>query len=713
MNNNDTPQKGVSIGIPGYTILSELGKGGMATVYLAIQECFGRKVALKVMDPSLLADQTFGERFLREARIVAGLSHPHIIAVYDVGAHENYHYIAMEYHSGGDLQERITQGLPPEDAVAIIQQTALALDYAHKKGYIHRDVKPDNILFREDGSAVLTDFGIAKPQTSSQQMTQVGKVVGTPKYMSPEQARGASIDSRSDIYSLGIVLFEALTGEAPFDGSDPIAIGIKHLKDPVPTLPPHLSSFQAVVDTVLEKDVDDRYQSGQEFINALDEISFLHADGFVRPPKGKTIKTPSGRNKRVRTVTKQKSPSKKAPWLITAVIAAVILIMVLPPFILPDNSIVQAIYGSQPESLATKPTKAAKKTSPTVSTEEKTAKPKETQLEVSQLESPTQNKISEEKEEKISNKLEKTVPIENPDLVINTTDPLPLENQTTEQDDTPETIAATEAVEATIAKSSTDDIIETKNADDSGIVETRIEKETPEKQPTDKQVSSEKATLVKKEQPDPTIVQLLNDAKIALENKRLTRPKNDSALSKFTEVLALDPSNKEAKKGLEKIVTLLIDEAEKAREAKQFQAARRHLANAKSIDATEVALARLETSINNAEKEEQARKLAEENKAQTFADRFRITGLLRSAEQDILQEKFTLPSQSNAYNKYKEVLKINANNKEARQGLANIKKQLPMITQKAVESGSPNAEVLIQQLSIINKQKAQELQKKL
>src|SRR5690606_30841850 len=220
------PQKGVSIGIPGYTILSELGKGGMATVYLAIQECFGRKVALKVMDPNLLIDNTFGERFLREAHIVAGLSHPHIIAVYDVGVHENYHFIAMEYHSGGDLQGRITQGLSPEDTITIIQQTALALDYAHKKGYIHRDVKSDNILIREDGSAVLTDFGIAKPQAASIQITHVGKVVGNPKYMSPEQARGARIGSRSDIYSLGIILFEALAGEVPFDGNGPIAIGI-------------------------------------------------------------------------------------------------------------------------------------------------------------------------------------------------------------------------------------------------------------------------------------------------------------------------------------------------------------------------------------------------------------------------------------------------------------------------------------------------------
>lgn len=707
MNNNDTPQKGVSIGIPGYTILGELGKGGMATVYLAIQECFGRKVALKVMDPNLLIDNTFGERFLREAHIVAGLSHPHIIAVYDVGVHENYHFIAMEYHSGGDLQGRITQGLAPEDAVAIIQQTALALDYAHKKGYIHRDVKPDNILFREDGSAVLTDFGIAKPQTASKQMTQVGKVVGTPKYMSPEQARGVSIDSRSDIYSLGIVLFEALTGEAPFDGTDPIAIGIKHLRDPVPTLPPHIACFQQVMDTVLEKNPDERYQSGQEFIEALDDIEFLHADGFIRPPKGKTISTPSGRSKRVRTIADQPAPFKKAPWILGSIVAGIVILMALPPFIMPNNSAVQTIYGLQSKA---QPNQTLENTEKKVVTATPRTAPQATsttQVNTKKREQPVSQKPQEriKKEANQHNAVQPTVnkpaPAESSELTINTTAPLPLEEKdssvssplvaTDEQ-----TLSAVEPLESSAP-------LEESNIS----TEATVTNEAPE------QILAENEAPLEENSTHPVITQLLNEAKTALDNNRLTRPENDSAFSKYTEVLTIDPSNSEAKNGLKSIAALLVTEAKKARDNNQFKVARGHLENAESIDPLTPQLDEIKASINNAEKKEQAQKIANANKAQTFADKFRITGLLRSAEQDMLQEKFTLPTETNAYSKYREVLKIDSSNDEAKQGIANIKKQLPLAAQKAIETQSANAQSLIQQLKIIDSKKALALESKL
>ena len=165
--------------IEGYTIIRELGKGGMATVYLAIQESFKRKVALKIMAPALTADPTFAERFLREARIVAHLSHPHIEAVYDVGVSHGHHFISMEYHTGGDLTSKITADLTPEAAVDIAKQIASALDYAHANGYVHRDIKPGNVLFSHYGSAILTDFGIAKAADSSNQATAVQEVVGS------------------------------------------------------------------------------------------------------------------------------------------------------------------------------------------------------------------------------------------------------------------------------------------------------------------------------------------------------------------------------------------------------------------------------------------------------------------------------------------------------------------------------------------------------
>ena len=258
--------------IPGYTILSRLGEGGMATVYLAIQESFGRKVALKVMMHKAQEDPSYGERFLREARIVARLSHPHIVPVYDVGSSGDCHYISMEYLDAGNLADRIQKGLTLNEVICITRDVAAALDYAHRKGFIHRDIKPDNIMFREDGAAVLTDFGIARPTSPDSNMTQVGKVIGTPKYMSPEQTKGDTLDNTCDLYALGIMLYEMLTSNVPFDGGNAFEIGIKHLKEPVPRLPKDVAVFQTLIDKLLVKNKEQRLQSGQEVISILGKI---------------------------------------------------------------------------------------------------------------------------------------------------------------------------------------------------------------------------------------------------------------------------------------------------------------------------------------------------------------------------------------------------------------------------------------------------------
>ena len=204
------------IEIPGYRLLRQLGRGGMATVYLAIQESVDREVALKVMSPALLADPSFGERFLREAKIAARLHHRHVVGIHDVGRSGDSHYIAMEYLAGGPVLGKDGQPRAVPFALRVIREIALAINYAQQKGFIHRDIKPDNILLRDDGSAALTDFGIARANDSSTRMTRTGAVVGTPHYMSPEQARGRPIDGRSDLYSLGVVLYEMLVGRVPY-----------------------------------------------------------------------------------------------------------------------------------------------------------------------------------------------------------------------------------------------------------------------------------------------------------------------------------------------------------------------------------------------------------------------------------------------------------------------------------------------------------------
>lgn len=279
--------------IPGYTMRYTLGQGGMAEVFLAHQQSFDRLVAIKVMDNGLIEDPHYAERFLREARIVAKLSHPHIVPVFDVGIIDGHHYLAMEHLSGGDLKTRIREGMNAKAALRVLCEMASALDFANAKGYVHRDIKPDNILFREDGSAVLTDFGIARPRETDMDLTQAGTVVGTPKYMAPEQCQGKVVDGRADLYALGIVFVEMLTGKPPFDGPDPVAVAIQHLQSPVPTLKGSLAPYQPLLDRLLAKDPDDRFTCGAELIKAIDALTrgsatqtaAITAEPAVAPPQ--------------------------------------------------------------------------------------------------------------------------------------------------------------------------------------------------------------------------------------------------------------------------------------------------------------------------------------------------------------------------------------------------------------------------------------------
>ncbi len=244
----------------------------MASVYLAVQENFQRQVALKIMSVHLEEDPAFGKRFLREARIAVQLQHPNIVPVYDVGQHKSQHYMAMEYLPAGDLSQRLKSGLTLIDGVNIVQALAQALDYASQRAFVHRDVKPENILFRADGTPVICDFGIAKSIASETNMTLTGSVIGTPNYMSPEQAESAVVDGRSDIYSLGIILFELLTGKVPFRGDSAVSVAVKHITEPVPELPDEQRVFQPVVDKVLAKHSEERYQTGSEFAFALEQV---------------------------------------------------------------------------------------------------------------------------------------------------------------------------------------------------------------------------------------------------------------------------------------------------------------------------------------------------------------------------------------------------------------------------------------------------------
>ena len=259
------------INIPNFTIEKEVGHGGMATVYLAMQDMLSRHVALKVLLPDMMKDENLRKSFLSEGKIVASLDHPNIVRIHDIGiVDETTFYMSMEYLSGGTLKEKMAEGkLAFPEAKHILEEIAKGLAYAHNKGYIHRDIKPGNILFRDNGSAVITDFGIAKLQDSSGELTRLGFTLGTVQYMSPEQATTTDLDSRSDIYSLGLVFYEMLTGQKAFKADSNIQAIHQHTTVPPPLLPKEYAPLQEVMDKVLAKEPGMRYQTVSEFVEAV------------------------------------------------------------------------------------------------------------------------------------------------------------------------------------------------------------------------------------------------------------------------------------------------------------------------------------------------------------------------------------------------------------------------------------------------------------
>ncbi|MGI9040585.1 MAG: protein kinase domain-containing protein [Gemmatimonadales bacterium] len=268
-----------------YEIIEELGRGGMAMVYRARDRHLEREVAIKVLPFSLAFDSEFVERFQREARTAAQLEHPNIISIYRVGRAGRVIYFIMKFLRGGSLSNVLAERkkLTPPEIRRLLLEAGGALGYAAQRGIVHRDIKPDNIMFDEFGQCVLTDFGIAKA-ASGQKLTGTGMSIGTPHYMSPEQARAQAIDGRSDIYSLGVVAYQCITGVVPYDGDDSFSIGYKHITEPVPT--PQLITADErrvfeVIRRMLMKDPADRFQSCEELVAAL-QGQPIAAAGSVR-----------------------------------------------------------------------------------------------------------------------------------------------------------------------------------------------------------------------------------------------------------------------------------------------------------------------------------------------------------------------------------------------------------------------------------------------
>jgi serine/threonine-protein kinase PpkA len=258
--------------IAGYTLLRVLGQGGMAVVYHATQDSLGREVALKVMSADLARDPGYAERFLREGRVVASLRHRNILMVYDLGVtEENRPWLAMEYVPGGAVAEEAGR-ISRREALKVVRDIARALDHAHGHGVIHRDIKPENILRGGDGDYLLADFGIARVREATSALTMEGSTLGTPQYMSPEQWRGEPLDGRTDLYSLGVVLYQLLTGQLPYTGTDGWAIGMQHMTSALPSLPPEHAALQSLLDMMLAKVPAQRFANGTALANAAESL---------------------------------------------------------------------------------------------------------------------------------------------------------------------------------------------------------------------------------------------------------------------------------------------------------------------------------------------------------------------------------------------------------------------------------------------------------
>jgi eukaryotic-like serine/threonine-protein kinase len=311
-----------------YSVLSKIGGGGMADVWLAEDTHLQRRIALKVLHSRLAQDREFVMRFQREAESAAGLQHPNVVAVFDRGEWAGTYYIAMQYVEGPTLKQLIDSGITVEQGVAVIRQVLQAAGYAHRQGIVHRDLKPQNVIVDPEGKAVVTDFGIARAGVS--EITQTGSVMGTPHYLSPEQAQGFDVTAVSDLYSIGVMLYEALTGRVPFEGESAVAVAMKQVSQ-MPQRPssiqPRVSpALDAVVMRALEKDPGQRFQSADAFIAALDQ-AMREPGGAGRgttsfaalPP---VVATPAEEDGEEDPEAKRK---RRRTWLIVALLAAIII----------------------------------------------------------------------------------------------------------------------------------------------------------------------------------------------------------------------------------------------------------------------------------------------------------------------------------------------------------------------------------------------------
>ena len=270
---------GGRVKIPGIKVLHLIGEGGMSRVYLASRERDDEPLVVKILRNEVTADRRALARFMEEYSLVERIQSPHVARVYDHGTSDEHAYLVMEFFEGGDLNKRLAgKALQPEVSLRLFRELMLALGDIHEKGILHRDLKPQNLMFRNDGSLAIVDFGIAK-HIDAADLTGHGEILGTPRYMSPEQVQGKALDLRTDIYSAGVLLFQMLTGQHLFDGDSAVEVALHHLNTPPPPLPDSLSAYQRLIDKLVEKDRDARFRNADEVLGFLSRKFYQPAAG--------------------------------------------------------------------------------------------------------------------------------------------------------------------------------------------------------------------------------------------------------------------------------------------------------------------------------------------------------------------------------------------------------------------------------------------------
>jgi tRNA A-37 threonylcarbamoyl transferase component Bud32 len=258
-----------AVRVPGYRVLRKIGQGGMSTVFLAEHEGQSEQIVLKVLDQRMRSDEHFRKRLQREYRIIQRIRNEHVAVVFDQGFEGEQAYIAMEYFPGGDLHQRIRAGMTSMAALKVLIQIAVALDAVHTAGVVHRDLKPQNIMFRANNRLAILDFGLAREMDATSTLTQKGMVMATPLYMSPEQCIGQPHDPRGDLYSTGVILYEMLTGTHVYMGENASQLAYQHVHAPIPRLQGRLSGYQPLLNRLLAKSPNDRFQSARELYNFI------------------------------------------------------------------------------------------------------------------------------------------------------------------------------------------------------------------------------------------------------------------------------------------------------------------------------------------------------------------------------------------------------------------------------------------------------------